>query len=273
MFSIGGKRWHTTCFTCTKCARQFEMNNLLYTHHQGKYWCKNCLNVADEKACAAAEFVNAKGVNVWGAEEQTVLRMVQGTPGYGGGAEAISLADAVTGKGAKLTGPQEICPVCKKSVAGAAVGTSNGTFHSGCFKCQYCDEVMMDTAAFTFVDTRPYHASCAKKLNAPACPVCGKPATGKCYTAKGSKIHPACFVCASCSKSLADAFVQGGSHYFCSSECKASGAKASAVVVNAGPGPSNDSAAAGPKFCPECGTARQPTSKFCMDCGFKYLNI
>eukprot|EP00456_Euglypha_rotunda_P045347 TRINITY_DN3589_c0_g1_i16.p1 TRINITY_DN3589_c0_g1~~TRINITY_DN3589_c0_g1_i16.p1 ORF type:complete len:244 (+),score=17.89 TRINITY_DN3589_c0_g1_i16:142-873(+) len=240
------------------------MNHLRYTMEGGKPYCGKCMQEKDRKAGAHKdrEYHDAKSQDTDVSRAITAIATLGEKPKYGGGSS--SLSDVVTGKSGKEEAV--FCVSCKTSVAGFGVSTSKGKYHEKCFKCGGCKAQLSQDDGFMFVGEQPYHTECGKKAQSGTCGVCGAAATGKCASAKGMKIHVACFVCCVCKKDLSGGFLAGDpGKFFCGSKCKETGPPPPSS--SSGPKASQASGPSGQRFCGSCGTMNSGGSKFCSECG------
>jgi hypothetical protein len=276
MLAANGKKYHSECWECCRCSKQFEMNKLKYAIVDGKPWCQRCISYAAPKVGAAHEheWHEAKSYDSDVSRAITQMARLGDMPLYG--AAAAQQQEAISGQ-VERKGPATNCAACKKVVGGYGITTSKGTFHEGCFICGFCKQRMSGDDSFAFVGEAPHHSDCAKKVSFPPCPVCNQPASGKTYVVKGVKIHPQCYVCAVCRKSLEGGSVSNNNKYYCSSGCKnadgGGAAPAPAPAPAAAPAAAAPSQAAvkgpmqGNKFCGMCGTMNDSAARFCKECG------
>eukprot|EP00457_Paulinella_chromatophora_P011967 gb/GEZN01012136.1/.p1 GENE.gb/GEZN01012136.1/~~gb/GEZN01012136.1/.p1 ORF type:complete len:301 (+),score=40.83 gb/GEZN01012136.1/:33-905(+) len=270
---VAGKRYHHDCFSCSKCNRQFEMNNLRYTLHENKAYCSGCMSSVDAAKGGEKpqrEYHNAKSnTDDTMREIQAIARMPGSTtPAYGAARAAQEEAESKARHG----GPS--CTACGLALGNGYVSeTSQGPFHEKCFKCGECNQTMGSDSGFTFKGKKPYHSACLLDK----CGICGRGVKGQAYKIDGQKIHKDCFKCAQCDKDLAGGHLKAADKFFCSSTCKQAGSQAGGGAAAASPaGPSSESGNtggamfAGTKFCPECGANQPKEAKFCAGCGEKF---
>jgi len=202
MITVQGNNYHSECFSCNKCNKQFEMNLMRYTWEDGKPWCGNCINAKERGSGTTKnrEWHDAKSHDTDVSRAITQMAMLGEKPVYGGGSQ--SLAEAVTGKGQKSSTENTYCTSCKLVVSGVSISTSQGPFHEKCFVCGGCKSKIGFDEGHMFVGNTPHHADCGRKVTSGVCPRCNGAATGKVYNIKGVKYHQTCFTCLTCRKSF-----------------------------------------------------------------------
>eukprot|EP01006_Ploeotia_vitrea_P034449 TRINITY_DN65753_c7_g4_i1.p1 TRINITY_DN65753_c7_g4~~TRINITY_DN65753_c7_g4_i1.p1 ORF type:complete len:388 (-),score=166.40 TRINITY_DN65753_c7_g4_i1:25-1188(-) len=233
-----GKLWHSQCFACSQCNREFEMNAMMYYENPrdgGNAWCLRCLKFdmekrgeppgnAESEEIAAAFKAPEKFDNSDPSTTAVYTRVTSaaGLPKFGAAAvgtsssaDPVSLAAAlqqstISGgvsqqqrqqQQSSMAGPS--CTGCGKPIQGAAIVLGeNQNYHPECFVCADCGQVL-NSASFKRHEGRPYHPQCHKLLTAARCGKCGQPCVTKSYNYKGSKYHVGCFKCVICAGSLA----------------------------------------------------------------------
>jgi hypothetical protein len=277
--TVKGHNYHSDCFACYKCNKQFEMNRLRYCWEEGKPWCGNCINAKDRAAghTKDREFNDAKSHDTDISRAITQMASLGDKPVYGGGG-STPLADVVTGKvGNKTSSDKTFCANCGLVVSGVSISTSKGPYHEKCFVCLSCKQQIGSDEGHMFVGDKPHHADCGRKVTSGVCPRCNGAATGKTYNVKGVKYHATCFVCVACKKDLSAGYTPGDPNY-CSQLCKTGSGPSSmaptptvtTTYVKQKPVVSQEAIQGpftGQRCCPSCGHFNPGSAKFCSECG------
>jgi len=134
-------------------------------------------------------------------------------------------ANSITGSGdVDPDGPTgKDCGKCGKPLEGSAVqGITGGYWHPECFTCFDCGEVIDGSKGFIKdKNQNPLHGECAAKRGlggasiGESCASCGKDLLGACVTALDKSYHKECFVCTSCSGSIAQGFLVVDNQPYC----------------------------------------------------------
>jgi paxillin len=93
------------------------------------------------------------------------------------------------------------CGKCQQAITDKCITALGKKWHEACFVCGSCN-TGFPTGAFYSHDNTPYCEGCFQSKMAPKCGKCTQPIAGDCVNAMGKSWHPACFVCATCTKSF-----------------------------------------------------------------------
>jgi len=95
------------------------------------------------------------------------------------------------------------CSVCSQSLRGEFVNVNDESLHIGCFVCSVCGEQIK---GWFFKDQETNKFLCIADYQAKAdkCSKCNLPMTERILSYKDNKLHPECFRCNNCDKSLDD---------------------------------------------------------------------
>ena len=110
------------------------------------------------------------------------------------------------------------CEKCFKSILNETAIVYDGKkYHSNCFRCIECNQVI-NTTKFGTKNNRPLCVSCHNNDLAPKCYRCFKSINGKYTTYQGNNFHIECFVCDKCHRVIYSnqEFYNGHSGVLCS---------------------------------------------------------
>ena len=199
---------------CVGCGKQITSN---YIEKGGRPYCGDACAGPSTASTAKATFVSpsAESQQQRKAQEKEIYQNIQaGKSKCGGCGNVISDLSAVEYKGVMF---HEYCFACSKcgqqigSVVGFATTPSgpvcNRLHHLLLLLCVKSNDETRVTLKFSITHKRPHLCySCAGNQGTSLCIKCKGKITGKYLNAPGGggKIHPQCFVCASCKGDLSE---------------------------------------------------------------------
>lgn len=93
------------------------------------------------------------------------------------------------------------CSVCSQSLSGEFVNVNGESLHIECFVCSVCGE-QIKGRFFKDQETNKFLCIADYQAKADKCSKCNLPMTERILTYKDNQIHPDCFRCKNCDKSL-----------------------------------------------------------------------
>uniref|UniRef100_A0A7S4GN72 RING-type E3 ubiquitin transferase n=1 Tax=Eutreptiella gymnastica TaxID=73025 RepID=A0A7S4GN72_9EUGL len=103
----------------------------------------------------------------------------------------------------RFTGDLSTCSACSEPLNGPFVRAFGRAFHSRCFKCGLCREVIHDQKYATD-NGMPYHAHCIAVQRGEVCAKCRSPIGGTVVRALNLCWHTTCFTCWGCGAAIED---------------------------------------------------------------------
>ena len=107
------------------------------------------------------------------------------------------------------------CVKCKKSVSGQNRVFRDDLYHSECFSCQVCNQILK--GIFVSEGKKFFCTSCHKKMFSNECPVCSKKVIDIHISDFGHKFHVNCFNCSVCKCKLFSSGIFNQGKLFCDS--------------------------------------------------------
>lgn len=109
------------------------------------------------------------------------------------------------------------CFTCHVPIEGPVTMAANRAYHSQCFKCAKCLQVIID--AFDMVDNALFHPQCVPSGAVPPCEKCKRPCDQRSLLLDGKFYHEECLKCATCFQPLNTKYVESEGKMYHFPEC------------------------------------------------------
>lgn len=221
ILQIDDKKWHVDCLICNGCS--IQLCDELVKTHEDNYYCCNCYKERFAPRCFTCSTVFESGVkNIVKFEgilyHASCFKCVEckttiGETGFVPTEDRIYCKTCYTEK----FGVQ--CAQCRTAIHSGGVTYKKKAYHSDCFKCQLCSEVL-GSSSFANYNNQIICITCFGEEYCKKCEVCqeivnpGK--DGDTYAHEHYAWHGACLKCSECSISLTkDPFATLKKKIFC----------------------------------------------------------
>jgi len=210
LVEASGKTYHPDHFVCQQCRRPLHGQD--YFEPDGKPHCESCYHkqfLGGTPVCAHCneKIVSGKAIKAmelsWHPHHFVCNKCGENLEGK----EFYEQSNKpYCAKDYKILFTN-VCGLCQNPIQGKQVEAQKGFYHPDCFVCanEGCRISLAGTEYYAH-NGKFYCESHYHNVASSFC-ACGKPIQGQYVNALGKKLHPGCFVCSYCKKSLA-----GGSY-------------------------------------------------------------